>query len=101
MAKAAGRTIPDDDGNIRDLISQILLTKPGERVSRPELGYGLSGLFFAPVKMNFVSLLWHAVRRALNGVPSKIKTSTIRTETAIGLELAWMAGTDPKQSSGL
>jgi len=44
-----GRTAnTDDDDHIRDLIHQVLLTSPGERVMRPTFGSGLHQLVFAP-----------------------------------------------------
>ena len=44
-----GRTAnTDDDDHIRDLIHQVLLTSPGERVMRPTFGSGLQQLVFAP-----------------------------------------------------
>lgn len=44
-----GRTArADEDGHIRDLIEQVLLTSPGERVNRPTFGSGLLQLVFAP-----------------------------------------------------
>ncbi len=44
-----GRTAgaPDAD-HIRDLIEQVLLTSPGERVMRPDFGTGLLALVFEP-----------------------------------------------------
>jgi phage baseplate assembly protein W len=36
------------DQHLRDLIEQVLLTTPGERVMRPTLGSGLLQLAFAP-----------------------------------------------------
>ena len=42
----AGLTGSDD--HVRDLISQVLFTAPGERVNRPEFGCGLKQLVFAP-----------------------------------------------------
>jgi uncharacterized protein len=45
----SGRTAStDDDDHIRDLIEQLLFTRPGERVNRPDLGSGLMQLVFAP-----------------------------------------------------
>ena len=35
-------------GHIRDMIEQILLTSPGERVNRPTFGCGSAQLVFAP-----------------------------------------------------
>lgn len=36
------------DDHIRDLILQVLLTAPGERVMRPDFGAGLLALVFEP-----------------------------------------------------
>lgn len=38
----------DADRHIRDLIEQVLLTSPGERVNRPTFGTGTNQLVFAP-----------------------------------------------------
>ena len=43
---ATART--DLRGHIRDMIEQILLTSPGERVNRPTFGCGSAQLVFAP-----------------------------------------------------
>lgn len=44
-----GRTAEADvEGHIRDLIEQLLLTAPGERVNRPTFGTGALQLVFAP-----------------------------------------------------
>jgi phage baseplate assembly protein W len=46
---ARGRTAGAElDRHIRDLIEQVLLTSPGERVNRPLFGSGLLALVFAP-----------------------------------------------------
>jgi len=39
--------VTTDDDHIRDLIEQLLLTGPGERVNRPAFGGGLQQLIFA------------------------------------------------------
>jgi hypothetical protein len=36
------------DEHVRDLIEQVLLTSPGERVMRPEFGAGLLAMVFEP-----------------------------------------------------
>lgn len=36
------------EDHVRDLIEQVLLTAPGERVMRPEFGAGLLALVFEP-----------------------------------------------------
>jgi phage baseplate assembly protein W len=46
---AAGRTATTDAADhLRDLLEQLLLTSPGERVNRPEFGSGLLELVFTP-----------------------------------------------------
>jgi phage baseplate assembly protein W len=34
---------------VRDLLEQLLLTRPGERLTRPELGAGIADLLFGPL----------------------------------------------------
>ena len=34
---------------VRDLIEQLLFTRPGERLTRPELGAGIANLLFGPL----------------------------------------------------
>lgn len=44
-----GRTaLVDDEEYLRGLVEQVLFTRPGERVNRPELGSGVDRLVFAP-----------------------------------------------------
>ena len=46
---ATGRTaLTDEADHVRDMIEQLLLTTPGERVNRPDFGSGLMDLVFAP-----------------------------------------------------
>ena len=47
---SSGRTASaaDQDAHVRDLIEQVLLTAPGERVNRPTFGSGTGQLVFAP-----------------------------------------------------
>jgi uncharacterized protein len=46
---AHGRTgTTDREGHVRDLIEQVLMTAPGERVMRPDFGSGLLALVFEP-----------------------------------------------------
>lgn len=37
-----------EDAYVRDLLEQVLLTTPGERINRPDFGCGLLGMVFAP-----------------------------------------------------
>jgi uncharacterized protein len=38
----------DDEGYLRGLVEQLLFTRPGERVMRPDFGSGVDALVFAP-----------------------------------------------------
>jgi uncharacterized protein len=61
-----GRTAETDrDGQIRDMIEQVLFTAPGERVNRPEFGTGLMQLVFAPNSDEVAATLQLLVRSAL------------------------------------
>lgn len=45
-----GRTLlADDELYLRGLIEQVLFTRPGERVNRPDFGSGVGALVFAPL----------------------------------------------------
>ena len=44
-----GRTASaDDEHYLRGLLEQVLFTRPGERVNRPDFGSGVDALVFAP-----------------------------------------------------
>ena len=44
-----GRTaLVDDESYVRGLVEQVLFTRPGERVNRPDFGSGVDQLVFAP-----------------------------------------------------
>jgi phage baseplate assembly protein W len=46
---ADGRTATTDHpGHVRDMLEQLLFTRPGERVNRPGFGCGLLDLVFEP-----------------------------------------------------
>jgi phage baseplate assembly protein W len=61
-----GRTAATDlDGHIRDLIEQVLLTAPGERVMRPTFGAGLLTLVFEPNGATLAATTQFLVQSAL------------------------------------
>ena len=44
-----GRTaVATEEAHIRQMIEQVLFTRPGERVNRPDFGSGVMQLVFAP-----------------------------------------------------
>jgi phage baseplate assembly protein W len=45
-----GRTLlADEETYLRGLIEQVLFTRPGERVNRPDFGSGVASFVFAPL----------------------------------------------------
>jgi phage baseplate assembly protein W len=51
--------------HVRDMIEQLLLTEPGERVNRPEFGSGLIQMVFAPNSPEVAATLEFTVQAAL------------------------------------
>ena len=61
-----GRTAQtDDSGYIRDLIEQVLLTAPGERVMRPTFGSGVLQLVFAAASPEVAATTQFLIQGAL------------------------------------
>lgn len=61
-----GKTaLADEDQHIKNLIEQVLLTAPGERVNRPTFGSGLNQLVFAPNSVELASATQFLVQGAL------------------------------------
>jgi hypothetical protein len=50
---------------VRNLVEQVLLTAPGERVMRPDFGSGLLGLVFEPGGDETAATTQHLVQGAL------------------------------------
>jgi phage baseplate assembly protein W len=62
----SGRTASTDVvRHIEDLIEQVLLTAPGERVNRPTFGSGASQLVFAPNSDTLAAALQQLIQGAL------------------------------------
>src|ERR1051326_2636797 len=66
----------DYEAYIRQLIRQVLLTAPGERINRPDFGAGIRTLVFAPASPATASLTRTMVYQAL----SSWLSSLIRVE---------------------
>lgn len=56
-AAGAVQTEHDYDAYVRQLIKQVLLTSPGERIDRPDFGAGLGRYVFEPTGEATASLL--------------------------------------------
>lgn len=66
--KALGRFQQEHDyeAYLRQLIKQVLLTAPGERINRPDFGAGVRRLLFGPNGPATASLAETMVRQALD-----------------------------------
>lgn len=53
--------------HIGELVEQLLLTRPGERVNRPELGCGLEDLLFGPASPEIAAAVTVSVAAAVSG----------------------------------
>ncbi len=63
---ASGRTAQtDDETHLRDLIGQVLMTAPGERVNRPDFGSGVSQLVFAPASDTLAATVQYLIQGGL------------------------------------
>ena len=61
-----GRTnTPTDEDHIRQMIEQLLFTRPGERVNRPDFGSGLLQLVFAPNSPELAATVQFTMQAAL------------------------------------
>ncbi|MEP0963574.1 MAG: GPW/gp25 family protein [Roseobacter sp.] len=67
VSASAGRIAVerDYDRYIRGLIYQVLLTRPGERINRPEFGAGVRALIFAPLSEATATLAQTTIYNAL------------------------------------
>jgi phage baseplate assembly protein W len=61
-----GRTaLADDPKHLRDLIEQVLFTKPRERVNRPDFGTELGKLLFEPNSNEVAAAVRFSIQGAL------------------------------------
>lgn len=63
---AAGRTATTSTSDhVRDMLEQLLLTSPGERVNRPDFGSGVLQLLFGPNSPELAAALQFSVQAAI------------------------------------
>ena len=65
---AAGRLANETDypSHVEQLIKQVLMTSPGERINRPDFGCGLRRMLFAPNSDVSAALAQVSIREALD-----------------------------------
>jgi len=52
----------ETDAHIEQMIEQVLFTKPGERVNRPDFGCGIYGMVFEPMSGEMIAVTQALVR---------------------------------------
>lgn len=73
----------DYDRYVRNLIYQVLMTRPGERINRPEFGAGVRALVFAPLSEATATLAQTTILSALNEwLDAFILVDDVRVEVA-------------------
>lgn len=83
---ARGRTnVADDEGYLRGLVEQVLFTRPGERVNRPDYGSGVDALVFAPAGDELAAAtraLVHGALQTFLGELIRVEAVDVRAEEA-------------------
>jgi phage baseplate assembly protein W len=80
---ASGRTArAEDQDHVEDMIEQLLLTSPGERVNRPELGVPLKRLCFEGNSPQVASAVQCTIQAALQRwLGDIIEVQPVQTES--------------------
>jgi phage baseplate assembly protein W len=81
-----GRTVASTSAqHLSDLIGQVLLTTPGERVNRPTFGSGASQLVFAPASDTMAAAQQQLIQAALQQwLSDLIRVQSVQVSTATG-----------------
>lgn len=74
-----------DEDSVRDVLWNILLTSPGERLMRPEFGAGLNQFIHQPNNETTRRLIADQALRAIQRWEPRIIVQNLRVETAQAL----------------
>ena len=83
IAPPSGRMAQETsyEAYIKSLIYQVLLTRPGERINRPQFGGGVRALVFAPLSDANAAIAQTAIYSALNEwLSDLIRVEDVRVE---------------------
>jgi uncharacterized protein len=83
----------DDEHYLRGLIEQVLFTRPGERVMRPDFGSGVDALVFAPAGdelANATRVLVHgALQRFLGDLLRVDEVTVVATDARLDVTVRY------------
>ncbi|MEM9302725.1 MAG: GPW/gp25 family protein [Pseudomonadota bacterium] len=81
LSPAGTTATVDRDGQIRDMVEQVLFTRRGERVNRPDFGTELSSMLFSENAPEIAAAVQHMVQAALQQWLSEaIQVRSVRAE---------------------
>jgi phage baseplate assembly protein W len=83
IVAASGRVAAEHDYEryIKGLIYQVLMTRPGERINRPDMGGGLRALVFSPLSDANAAIAQSAILGSLNDwLDTLIRVEDVRVE---------------------
>jgi phage baseplate assembly protein W len=84
----------DYDKHVEELVRQVLLTNPGERVNRPDFGCGIRRMLFAPNSEAAANLLQAAVMEALDRFLSTVirvdEVKTLAREETLEVKVSYV-----------
>jgi len=90
-ARGQVATETSHDAYVAQLIRQVLLTSPGERVHRPDFGAGLRRMVFAPNDDATAALIkatvYQALQRWLGDIISVDDVKTASTEAQLSIDV--------------
>jgi len=85
---------PNFDRHIEQLVMQVLLTAPGERINRPDFGCGVKRLVFAPGGAVAASLartvVYQALTRWLGQAISVLEVSVRAEESTLFIDVGYL-----------
>jgi phage baseplate assembly protein W len=93
--------VSDTDQHINELIQQVLLTAPGERVNQPTFGSGLLSLAFSPDDSNYAphyqSLIQSALQQWLGDLIQIQSLEVVNEDATLQFNLQYLVLTTQEQ----
>ena len=70
-------TYASDDSSVREVIRNILLTRPGERLMRPQFGAGLLDFVHQPNNETTRNLMGNVVQKAIEQWETRVRVEAV------------------------